>query len=285
MAYHRPSDLGDALRILALREPRVLAGGTDIYPALSQQTLAGDTLDITAISELSGIQHGPDGWRIGATTTWSDLAQAHLPPAFAALQQAATQVGAIQVQNSATIAGNLCNASPAADGIPPLLILNAQVELKSQRGTRHVPLHAFLRGLRQVNLASDELLTAVFIPNSALGYSAFEKLGARKYLVISICMVAVRLQVSDRTIRDIAISVGACSPVACRLSELEQILLGQSVGPANKWGEVIKTQVEKHLSPIADIRADAPYRSSAATELILRALDRTQALAKGANAI
>ncbi len=121
-AYARPADLETALARLA-QGGTVLAGGTDLYPGAG---LAGDVLDITGITGLRGLTWG-DGLRIGGCTTWSDIAEADLPPALTGLQQAARMVGGRQVQNAGTIAGNLCNASPAADGVPPLLTLGAEV--------------------------------------------------------------------------------------------------------------------------------------------------------------
>ena len=150
--------------------------------------------------------------RIGATTTWSDIASADLPPAFDALKAAARDVGAVQIQNRGTIAGNVCNASPAADGVPPLLILDAEVELASRRGTRRLALDAFISGARSTLLAPDEVMTAVVTPLPAPTMrSAFFKLGARRYLVISIVIVAVALDVVEGIVRDARIAVGACS--------------------------------------------------------------------------
>ena len=108
------------------------------------------------------------GLRIGACTTWSAIRDAALPPAFDALRAAAAEVGGGQIQNAGTIGGNLCNASPAADGVPPLLALDAEVELASAAGTRRLPLAAFLRGPRRTDRRPGEMLTAVLIPAAAL---------------------------------------------------------------------------------------------------------------------
>ena len=107
----------------------MLAGGTDFYPARVGRAIDEDVLDIGGIDVLRGITAGPAGWRLGATTTWSELLEADLPPLFDGLKQAAREVGGRQIQNAGTFAGNLCNASPAADGVPALLALDAEVEL------------------------------------------------------------------------------------------------------------------------------------------------------------
>ncbi len=269
MAYYRPTDLSEAFDILAQSGARILAGGTDIFPAEAGRELRGEVLDITAISELGGMTRTKDGWRIGGAATWSDVINAPLPPAFNALQQAAREVGALQIQNSGTVAGNLCNASPAADGVPPLLVLDAMVEIGSGRGLRHMPLSEFIKGVRDTALEPDEIVTAIHVPQAAIsGASAFQKLGARKYLVISICMVAARIKVVDGVISDAAISVGACGPVASRLTTLETALIGANITDPSAWHVEIERQITSVLIPIDDIRADARYRITAAAELI-----------------
>lgn len=116
-AYARPQTLEEAAVILRGGPRTVLAGGTDLYPQAGQ-TLGGAVLDLTAIPDLMGFDDS-DGLRIGACTTWTQIAEANLPPSCHALQHAARQVGGRQIQNVGTIGGNLCNASPAADGVPP----------------------------------------------------------------------------------------------------------------------------------------------------------------------
>lgn len=267
--YARPKTLDEALGLIAQSPRRFLAGGTDLYPTAGLQ-LDGDVLDLTAIPALCGITLGA-GVRIGACTTWTAIAEADLPPALRCLQQAARQVGGRQVQNAGTIGGNLCNASPAADGIPPLLALDAEIELAGPEGVRRMPLARFLTAPRKTLRKPDEVLTAVLLPETALcGTSAFVKLGARAYLVISIAMVALRLQVSEGRISALAIAVGACSGVAQRLHRAEAALLGAPVASASALLD--PADVATALSPIDDVRATADYRLAAATELVGRAL-------------
>ena len=131
----------------------VLAGGTDFYPARVGRAIDEDVLDISG-DRRAARHHGRtrDGWRLGATTTWSELLEADLPPLFDGLKQAAREVGGRQIQNAGTLAGNLCNASPAADGVPPLLALDAEVELAGRAGTRRLPLASFITGNRRTVL-------------------------------------------------------------------------------------------------------------------------------------
>jgi CO/xanthine dehydrogenase FAD-binding subunit len=270
--YYNPTDLALALNIAAQGDGKIVAGGTDVYPTAKQGEHPPSFLDVTRISGFSGITQDCGSYRIGAATTWTQIAKADLPPAFDALKQAALEVGSIQIQNAGTIAGNICNASPAADGMPPLLALGAQVELASSaRGTRILPLEEFVLGVRKTALADDELVTAIIIPaipDSAK--SAFEKLGSRRYLVISISMVAA---VIDRDVKgkitDARIAVGSCSPVALRLSAFEQDLIGKRLEDI-----VISESHLSSLSPITDVRGSGSYRLDVVAEQCMRAIRR-----------
>ncbi len=220
-----------------------------------------------------GIDHSSAGWRIGAATPWADVIAHPLPAAFDCLKAAAREVGSIQIQNAGTVAGNICNASPAADGVPPLLALDASVEITSRRGTVSTPLADFITGPRRIALQDDELVTAVHVPTVPdRSTSAFIKLGARKYLVISIAMIAVVCVVdADETLTDVRIAVGSCSPVATRLHALEHDLIDR---PARE----LVTQITlapaalAPLAPIDDVRGTGPYRIHAARELCKRAI-------------
>ena len=261
--YARPETLEAALEHMAGGGWSVLAGGTDFYPSRVGKPLTEPVLDISAIASLKGIQRTDAGWTIGALTTWTDVVRADLPPAFDGLKLAAREVGSIQIQNAGTVAGNLCNASPAADGVPPLLTLDAAVELASADGVRTMPLSEFIQGNRKTALHTGELVTTLHIPASAgEGRSTFLKLGARKYLVISIVMVAAR--VTEDTA---AFSVGSCSAVAQRLPAFEQ-----AVRDGQGSGDLVTPEHLSPIAPIDDIRADAGYRREAAAELLQRAL-------------
>ena len=168
----------------------MIAGGTDFYPQRLGKPMTEAVLDVTGLPGLRGIEDRGDHWRIGALTTWTDLIEAQLPPCFDGLKLAAREVGGVQIQNSGTLVGNLCNASPAADGTPNLLALDARVELARVDGLRLLPVCDFVRGNRQTLRAADELVTALVIPKPREpAFSGFVKLGARKYLVISIVMI------------------------------------------------------------------------------------------------
>lgn len=267
--YARPRTLAEAMELMGRGGWRLLAGGTDRYPVAGAR-LVGPMLDLTGVAELAGIGQGRD-LSIGASTTWAEIGGAELPPAARALQQAARLVGGRQVQNAGTIGGNLCNASPAADGVPPLLALGAEVELASAAGLRRLALAEFILGPRRTALRADELLAAVVIPEAGLrGRSAFVKLGARTHLVISIAMVAARLEVVAGRVASAMLAVGSCSPVALRLAQVETALIGAPISEA--VARIRADAVQAALSPIDDVRATAAYRRVAAVELVRRAV-------------
>ena len=277
MRYLRPESLEEALAI-AGDGALIAAGCTDLFPATDRQALRPDgerpLLDITGAAELKGMRNTPEGIRIGATTTWTQIARAKLPPACHALQHAAIEVGSWQIQNSGTIGGNLCNASPAADGVPALLALDALVELRDKAEKRILKLQDFILGPRKTALAPGELLTAIWLPKHAIaGRSVFLKLGARRHLVISIVMAAVRLAEKDGAIHRAAVAVGSAGPVAARLPAVEEGLTGLAYNPSAYVG-VAQGDVSAGLAPISDIRADADYRDEAAFTLVRRAVKR-----------
>jgi CO/xanthine dehydrogenase FAD-binding subunit len=270
--YAKPRTIDEALALLSQGGWRILAGGTDFYPALGTRPLTEDVLDISGIDALRGIDTGAELITIGAGTRWTDIVRHDLPPAFDSLRQAAREVGSIQIQNAGTIGGNLCNASPAADGVPALMVLDALVELRSRERTRRLALRDYILGNRKTALAPTEMLVSVLIPKrSAAGRSAFVKLGARRYLVISIAMAAARLAVDGAgRVSEAAVAIGACSAVAQRLGALEQALIGRMAHPS--LAEAVEAQHLAALSPIGDVRATAEYRIAAGREIVGRAL-------------
>jgi N-methylhydantoinase B len=272
MAYFRPSTLTEALAVRARQPVTVLAGGTDVYPARANRVGWGDMrrddiLDISAIGELKGIAEGPERFRLGALVTWDELRRAALPPAFAGYQKAARDVGGVQIQNRGTLVGNICTASPAGDGIPCLLSLDAEVELASSRGRRVVSMPGFIDGYRHTVCAPDELVTAILVPRPPAGArGGFVKLGARRYLVISIVMAAAVLAADEAgMITRARVAVGACSAVAQRMLLLEQALIGQPLAAAP---ERVEASQLASLSPIDDVRASGAFRAAAAADVM-----------------
>ena len=271
-SYLRPTALSEALSALAEGGRTIVAGGTDFYSARVGKPLDEDVLDVTAIEGLRSIEDKGDHYLIGATATWTDLIRADLPDWFRAMKLAAREVGGVQIQNAGTIVGNVCNASPAADGAPGLIALDASVRLASVSGERDVPISEFILGNRKTARKVDEMVVGLRIPKCGSdAKSAFLKLGARKYLVISIVMVSAVLEKNpDGTVDRCRIAVGSCSEVATRLADLEAALAGK---PADATlADIFTADHLAPLSPIGDVRGSADYRRDAALTLVRRAL-------------
>ena len=246
-SYVRPKYLDQALALLAETPLVILAGGTDYYPARVGRPLDDDLLDVTALDSLRSIDITHNDVRIGALATWTDLVETELPRCFDGLQLAAREVGGVQIQNAGTIIGNVCNASPAADGTPCLLTLDAEIELASLDAERTMRLSEFVVGNRRP---------------------------ARQPNVISIVSVAAVIEpAADGTIAQARIAVGACSETPSRLNELEVDLIGCPLTP--DIGNTVTMAHLSELSPIGDIRGSANYRSDAAVTLVRRALTET----------
>lgn len=270
--YLRPTSLEEALGALAARPWTMLAGGTDIYPASVGRPISDDVLDVTALPKLRAINVADGVVRIPALATWTDIVQAHLPPAFDGLTAAARSIGGVQIQNRGTLAGNLCNASPAADGLPNLMALDARVELASTAGRREMPVGEFVIGNRRTARRPDELVTGILVPApSVSARSIFLKLGSRKYLVISIASVAAVLDVGgDGRVAAARIVVGACSEVPMRIEPAERRLVSELASPS--LASVIEPGDLDALAPIDDVRGTAAYRRDAALTLVRRAV-------------
>jgi CO/xanthine dehydrogenase FAD-binding subunit len=281
--FEQPASLARVTELLAAGGWSLLAGGTDVYPARVGKPIDGAWIDLTRVSGLRGIREDEQGWTFGATTTWTDVLRAELPPLFDALKQAAREVGGVQIQNTGTVAGNLCNASPAADGTPVWMALDAVVLLQSRGGERRVPVVDFVLANRRTARAADELVVGMHVPRrSERARSVFLKLGGRRYLVISMTMVAVVLDPGDACdadaeaasgtprMRSVGVAVGSCSARAQRLPALEARLLGLPLAA------LAHTAIDRSdlapLTPIDDVRATAGYRLDATATLLRRAI-------------
>ncbi|MCC7071544.1 MAG: xanthine dehydrogenase family protein subunit M [Deltaproteobacteria bacterium] len=273
-AYHRPATL-DAALVLKAREPtaRYVAGGTDLWvQARKRKAAPVPLISLQNIAELRGISVGDKGLRIGATTPLSDLlrhelVRAELPALAMALGTLASQ----QIRNVATVAGNLCNASPAADTAPPLLVHDASVELRGASGARTVSLASFLVGPGKTTLAPGELLAAIVVPRPAKGTkSAFLRQG-RVAMDLSLASVAALVCIEDdRQAPVVRLAAGAVGPVPMRLPKAEAALAGR---PLDAAALVAAAEVAAdEVAPITDLRASAGYRRRLVRVLCERAL-------------
>jgi CO/xanthine dehydrogenase FAD-binding subunit len=269
MNYLSAETLADAVRLQKETGYAYLAGGTDVYPALEHGWRPKGLLDISRVPELSGGVRQEGGWWVfPAMTTWAQVTQAKLPRQFDGLRAAAVEVGGRQIQNQGTLAGNVCNASPAADGVTALMALDAQVVVAGPAGERQVPLHEFVLGNRKTARSADELVTQITVPAAAgRQASVFSKLGSRKYLVISLVMTSafIEANANGRIVR-CGIAVGACGPRSLRLTAIESRLASMTVSQIA--GLSLTEEELQVLSPIDDVRASAAFRRRIARELV-----------------
>ncbi|MBV8850813.1 MAG: xanthine dehydrogenase family protein subunit M [Methylobacteriaceae bacterium] len=253
-----------------------IAGGTDLIIQINRRVnTPRDVIDLSRIAGLSGISHAGGVFRIGALTKHKTV---ETYPAFgfgtpyAGLREAARVVGGHQIRNQGTVGGNLANASPAADLIPPLLALDAELDLVGPSGTRTLPLNAFFLGPRRSVRAHDEIITEVrFRDLPPLSAIAFLKAGRRKAMEISIISVAARLTLeADGRCRDARIALGAAAPTPIRAREAEALLEGgvPDEGVVAMSARAALTSV----SPIDDVRASSEYRRLLVAALVPRAL-------------
>ena len=275
MEYRAPSSLGEALALLKdwQGQARLLAGGTDLIPKIKKRAVAADLLiDINRISGLSGIELGKDGLQIGGLARLAEIEASPLVREKApALTQALQIMACPPIRNRATIAGNLCTASPAADTAPPLLVLNASVRLQGSGGERMVPLAEFFLGPAETVKRPDEILTAVIIPLEE-GRSGFLKLGRRKAFTLSIASAAAFAKTRGGRIEEVRVALGAVAPTPIRGRKVEETLKGKEANEANiaQAAEWIRSEVK----PISDVRASAEYRRDMSYVLTRRVLGK-----------
>lgn len=287
--YHVARSLAEAVSLLAGAEAatiRPIAGGTDLMLQLRERVLSVDGLvDVGAVPELKGLHLDNNTVRIGAAVTYREIIDSDLIGQHAyLLREASRAIGATQIQNMGTVGGNLGNASPAGDILPCLYALEARVSLAGPAGERSLPITGFLRGYRQTDLGSGELIKEIAFsalpPDTG---SAFVKLGLRQGQAISVVMVAVVLQVQAGVICRAAVALGAVAPTIVHSPAAEAVLLGQA--PSPELFEAAGEAARMDIVPIDDIRGTAAYRRHVARPLVRQALSqawaRSQARAHG----
>lgn len=263
--YYRPRDLEEALKILDQNGPGVtlLSGGTNVLVDWRSGIISPKFLmDIFHLRELRFIEDHGDLISIGSTTTMKAIASSSTIRSFATfLGEAASQVGSPQVRNRATIGGNIVSASPAADTLPPLLVLETTLCLKSLHEERQVSLASFLRGAKATGLRDNEILVSIRFPKpSAEAIGRFVKFGRRNALAISVVNIALLLVQRNgvKEIGEARVALGAVGPKAFRVGQVEDFLFGKTLEP-----ETIREAAEMaayQCRPISDIRANAEGR-------------------------
>ncbi|HIQ29727.1 MAG TPA: xanthine dehydrogenase family protein subunit M [Candidatus Caldiarchaeum subterraneum] len=269
---YSPKTLEEALEILRREGDRVkvIAGGTDLIIQMKDGIMPRkNLLNIYSIDELRYIRMGNDSIRIGALTSFTDIASSALIRNYARiLADAANTIGSIQIMNKASIGGNLVNASPAADSIPPLYVLDAVLVLRSVEGVREVPIQSFYRGYKKLDIRSDELLTEVRVRRMAEDEDGiFLKHGLRLGDAISVVNAALLVKWDgDDRFKDVKIALGAVAPTVVRARSCEEALTGKELNDSTIWDAASK--VVNDISPIDDVRGTAEYRREMSVNLL-----------------
>ncbi len=270
--YFAPTGIEETVRILAEwgETGTLLAGGTDLVPKINYYELKPGVLIFLGGLGLDYVKESKGGLAIGATTPTARLANdAMVAEKASALAEAARLSGSEAIRNSATIGGNLANASPAADLATPLLVMDAEVLINGSGGERVRPLKDFFKGPGQTALKKQEFLVEIRIP-AFKGKTAFRKLGRRKAMTLSVVNVAVRLEMRGKKCSEARIALGSMAPTPLRCEKAEAMLQGKELN-----GELIKAcaaQAINEANPIDDQRATAWYRKQAGTALVAQAL-------------
>ena len=268
-AFARPFTLEQAVAALSDGPRTILAGGTDLYPA-AQGGLKGPVLDLSGIAGLRGIRRD-GGLRIGACTTWNDLAEAALPPALRALQQAARQVGGRQIQNMGTIGGNLCNASPAADSVPAMIAARATCRIVGPNGERLAPVESIPTGPGRTSLAPGEFIAEIRLPaRPSRAADAYLRMIPRTEMDIAIAGAAVNLTLdAEGRVSEAHVALGAVAPTALLVPDAGAALVGGRLeAPALA---ALEAACRAACRPISDKRGTADYRTKVAGVLARRA--------------
>ncbi|HBW34609.1 xanthine dehydrogenase family protein subunit M [Desulfosporosinus sp. BICA1-9] len=269
MKYFQPQSVREAVEIARTSEADFLAGGTDLVLHMQTGKIQPIALiDLGKISELKLIRKTPEYLEIGSMATFAELGQNELIDKHAhALWLACQTMGSPQIRNQATLGGNLGNCSPAADGLPPLLALGAEVELISGNGDEVVSLERLLS--RTPLLTQDTLIRGFRIPLKGL-QSGFAKLGRRRALAIARLSVAVAIEIEGDLATDVRVALGAVGRRAFLSESLAQELSGQEINEA--WIEKGVEQVQRIVREALGARASAPYKRVAVAGVFREAL-------------
>lgn len=262
--YEVAHDLPEAITLLNTyngRNVRLIAGGTDLILQLHERILSAEVLvDISRIPDLRGIRQDGDEIVIGAVTTYTEIIHSHLIQKHAfLLAEASRKIGAIQIQNMATLGGNLGNASPAADAIPCLYALQADVIVCGLDTERRIPITEFHYGYRKIDLKPGELIKEIRFTVQPEGFgSAFYKYALRKSQAISVVDAAVVVHVRDNLIIQARVALGAVAPTIIRSPAAESVLIGES--PSEDLFARAGEAASQDARPIDDIRGSAAFR-------------------------
>ena len=276
--YFAPQKIEKALEILSNygEEIKIISGGTDVlvqyYDRLYE---VNNWLDLKNILELQKIRISKNQMEIGATITHSQLEKSEdIKKYFPVLSQAAADIGSPQIRNRGTIGGNIVNASPAGDLLPPLMAYNAQFKLLSTKGEIIVPAEEFFIGPKKTILEPAQLLTEIILPlPSKRTFGCWTKIGKRKALIIATITLALVVEMAEdnKTIKDVRTCLGSVAPTPIEIKDIREKMIGKNFNQLdfNQLGQI----VEDKILPINDIRGTREYRKDVAKEIMINSLE------------
>lgn len=280
--YHSPTSVDEAVELLdSLKNAKPFAGGTDLVPLLREGAVKSDHLiDLNQVPELNYVRVEWGFVCMGATTTHSQVIGSPIIKEKAhALYDAVSRIGSPQIRNLGTITGNVCNASPAADAAPPLLVLDAEVTITSVDGTRQMPISGLFAGPKINTLGLNELVTEIRFPvPPANSGSAYRRIARRKAFTLSVVGAAVYVEMDGEICSDARVAFGSVAETPIRVEAVENLIRGKEPTP-----ELIERACEackEHVHPITDIRGTAEYRRDMCAILLKRAMYRSLEIAR-----
>ena len=281
--YYTPKTVAEVLSLIGKLKPvKMIAGGTDFVPAVRLKGFRPKHVVslVNLRKKLSYVTFNGGTVRIGALTRITDAQRSeHIRKKAPCLDEALSQIGSVQIRNMATIGGNLCNASPAADSAPPLLVLDASVEIIRKGGRRTIPLKDFFLGPGKTALRRSELLREIAFRPEAGTASSFQKLGRTRGEDISTATAAVLIKTDGSRISRARIALGSVAPTPIRAYKSEKELVGKTISEAVLDSAAVKAAEE--AKPITDVRASRDYRRSAVEALVRQGLDQALERAHG----
>ncbi len=280
IGYQSPSDLKEALEVLAQPEVRIIAGGTDLMVQLRESRGRGEEppgtlLDVTRIPELKRLDLESEKPFVGAAVTFRTLeTDPRVAQTYPLLAQAAGTVGSVQIRQTGTLGGNAGNGSPSADGVAALTALGAVAEIVSPRGTRLCLLEELITGPNRTRLAPEELITGFYLDRLEPGtVQLFAKVGRRRAVAVSRLNVSVCL---NRDLNQARLVLGACFPSPRRLKVVEELLAQGDPGPG-LWTKAGQTASAEFVN-VCGIRTSAAYKLPAIEKMVARTLEQAWSL-------
>ena len=273
--YHSPESLDEALSLLAeLENATPVIGGTDLMVAMRNGvSVPSHVVDLNEIPELNYVKEEEGIIMIGATATHSQVANSPLVTGIHSLVDSVSRIGSPQIRNRGTITGNICNASPAADSAPPLLVHMAEVEIQSIDSKRTIPIEDLFAGPKINSLEPGELLTEIRIPVPPVGSaSSFKRIGRRRAFTLSVVSAAAYIQMEDETCTDAKVAFGSVAITPLRVREAESLLTGSKLDEVTI--NAASKAVYEAVKPITDVRGTSEYRKDMCPVLMRRAIDQ-----------